>query len=180
MAKKTEYSSKKSLAKKDPSYRSKPAEITSGASSYSQPQTDLRAQMVEEILEQYQVFYRSPYAKLEAIRKGLDSVAIKDFILLTGITQVDLAHVLSLTEPTLRKYIKEGKELNQGISEHMIQLFELFDKGMDTFGSLEQFKNWLPHHNIGIAARPIDLLDTMTGISIVMDELYRIDYGILA
>lgn len=136
--------------------------------------------LAEEIFERYHVHYKSPSAKMVVIRRGIEAVAIKDFIRLTGVTQVDLAHILSLTEPTLRKYINEGKALNQGITEHIIQLFELFDKGMDTFGSLEQFKNWLPHHNIGINARPIDLLDTITGINIVMTELHRIDYGILA
>jgi putative toxin-antitoxin system antitoxin component (TIGR02293 family) len=139
-----------------------------------------QANLAEEIFERYHVHYKSPSAKMVLIRKGIEAVAIKDFIRLTGVTQVDLAHILSLTEPTLRKYINEGKALNQGITEHIIQLFELFDKGMDTFGSLEQFKNWLPHHNIGINARPIDLLDTITGINIVMTELHRIDYGILA
>ena len=149
-----------------------------GVSAYKAAET--QSPMAEEILEHYQVYYKSPFAKLKAIRRGLEADAIKDFLRLTGITQIDLAQVLSLTEPTLRKYIREGKELNQGVSEHILQLFELFDKGMDTFGSLEQFKNWLPHHNIGINARPIDLLDTITGINIVMIELQRIDYGILA
>ena len=153
-------------------------ETIAGVSAYKTSET--QSAMVEEIMEHYQVYYKSPFAKLEAIRRGLEAAAIKDFLRLTGITQIDLAQVLSLTEPTLRKYIREGKELNQGVSEHILQLFELFDKGMDTFGSLEQFKNWLPHHNIGINARPIDLLDTITGISIVMNELQRIDYGILA
>jgi putative toxin-antitoxin system antitoxin component (TIGR02293 family) len=143
-------------------------------SSESMPQT------ASDILKSYYDYYRSPVAKLKAIRRGLESTAIVDLMRVTGATQVDLAHILSLTEPTLRKYIKERRELNTGVSEHIIQLFELFDKGMDTFGSLEEFKNWLPHHNIGINAKPIELLDTITGINMVMNELRRIDYGVLA
>ena len=146
-------------------------------SSDAQP---YQANIPEEIFERYHAHYKSPSAKMVVIRRGIGSVAIKDFIRLTGVKQVDLAHILSLTEPTLRKYINEGKALSQGVTEHIIQLFELFDKGMDTFGTLEEFKNWLPHHNIGINARPIELLDTITGINIVMTELHRIDYGILA
>ena len=133
-----------------------------------------------EIFKYYHTFYESPAAKIGIIRTGLESAAITDFIRLTGLTQVDLALMLSVTEPILRKYIKEGKELSQGLTEHIIQLFELFDKGMDTFGSLQEFKNWLPHHNIGINAKPIELLDTITGINMVINELRRIDYGILA
>ena len=131
-----------------------------------------------EILKPYQRSLRSPSAKLIAIKKGLDSHAISDLIEITGATQMDLAQILNLTEPTLRKHIKAGKELNTGLSEHILQLFQLFDKGMDTFGSLEEFKNWLKHESIALSARPVDVLDTMTGINMVMDELIRIDYGI--
>ena len=99
---------------------------------------------------------------------------------LSGTNQKDIAHLLSLSEPTIRKYIKEGKHLNTGLSEHILELFELYEKGMDTFGSLEEFRNWLPHYNSGIERKPIDLLDTITGIRVVMDELTRIDHGILA
>ena len=159
----------------------KQAELASSPTAYKTSHAEqLQINLAEEIFERYHVHYKSPSAKMIVIRRGIEAVAIKDFIRLTGVTQFDLAHILSLTEPTLRKYINEGKALNQGITEHIIQLFELFDKGMDTFGSLEQFKNWLPHHNIGINARPIDLLDTITGIHIVITELHRIDYGILA
>jgi len=139
-----------------------------------------RTQEALTLIKPYEKLFTSPKAKHDAIKKGLEPKAIRDLITISGITQTDAAHILDLTEPTLRKYIKTGKELNTGLSEHLIQLFELFDKGMDTFGSLEEFKNWLPHHNIGINAIPMDLLDTITGIHIIMNELIRIDYGVTA
>lgn len=133
-----------------------------------------------ELLRPYEAYFKSPTAKLNAIKHGLEAHAINDLIEITGATQMDIAQILDLTEPTLRKHIKAGKELNTGLSEHILQIFELFDKGMDTFGSLQEFKNWLPQHNIGINAKPIELLDTITGINIVMNELQRIDHGIFA
>lgn len=137
-------------------------------------------QQALKIMKPYSGFFTSPKAKLAAIKQGLGPKALQDLIAITGATQTDIAQILDLTEPTLRKYIKTDKELNTGLSEHLIQLFELYDKGMDTFGSLEEFKNWLPHHNLGINAVPMDLLDTFTGINIVMNELIRIDYGVTA
>ena len=133
-----------------------------------------------DILKPYLQYFKSPAAKHKAIKKGLDAQALSTLIELTGATQSDIAHILDLTEPTLRKYIKSGKELNTGLSEHILQLFELFDKGMDTFDSLPEFKNWLKAYNIGIDAKPIELLDTITGINIIISELIRIDYGVLA
>jgi putative toxin-antitoxin system antitoxin component (TIGR02293 family) len=140
------------------------------------PPATLRA---KAILKPYEASFKSPAAKLSAIKNGLEAHAISDLIEITGVTQMDLAKILALTEPTLRKHIKVGKELNTGLSEHILQLFQLFDKGMDTFGSLEEFKSWLVHESIAFSTRPIELLDTITGINMVMDELIRIDYGIM-
>lgn len=135
---------------------------------------------VSDLLVPYEVLFKSPIAKLDAIKKGLQPTAINDLIEITGATQNDVSKWLDITEPTLRKHIQNTKELNLGISEHIIQLFELFDKGLDTFGSLNEFKSWLKHYNTGIDATPFDILDTITGISIVMNELIRIDYGATA
>lgn len=132
------------------------------------------------LLEPYAAYIATPASKLTVIRTGLQSRALKDLLQLTGIAKMDIARILDITEPTLRKHMRAGKALNSGLSEHILLLFELFDKGIDTFGSLDEFKKWLPHHNIGIDAKPIDLLDSMTGIGMVMNELHRIDYGIWA
>jgi putative toxin-antitoxin system antitoxin component (TIGR02293 family) len=131
-----------------------------------------------ELLKPYQASFKSPTAKLVAIKKGLAANAIGDLLEISGATQMDLAQILALTEPTLRKHSRVGKELSTGLSEHILQLFQLFDKGMDTFGSLEEFKIWLRHESIALSAQPLEVLDTITGINIVMDELIRIDNGI--
>lgn len=135
---------------------------------------------VAELLVPYHTYFKSPIAKLDAIKRGLQPAAINDLIEITGATQNDVSKWLDITEPTLRKHIQNTKELNLGISEHIIQLFELFNKGLDTFGALNEFKGWLKHYNVGIDATPFDILDTITGISIVMNELIRIDYGATA
>jgi putative toxin-antitoxin system antitoxin component (TIGR02293 family) len=136
--------------------------------------------MVHDRFEPYGTYFQSPLAKLGAIKHGLKAAAITDLIHVTGATQIDVAKWLDITEPTLRKHIQSTKGLNPGISEHIIQLFELFNKGMDTFGVLDEFKGWLKSYNPGIDAIPFGLLDTITGIGIVMNELIRIDYGVTA
>jgi len=136
--------------------------------------------MVNEYMVPYETYFQSPIAKLGAIKQGLKPGAISDLLHVTGATQIDVAKWLDITEPTLRKHIQSAKGLNPGISEHIIQLFELFNKGMDTFGSLNEFKGWLKSYNPGVDAIPFDMLDTITGIGIVMHELIRIDYGVTA
>ena len=130
-----------------------------------------------DILQPYGKYFKSPLIRWEAIKSGLKTEAITDLLEITGAKQNEVSGWLSITEPTLRKYIQAKKPLNLVLSEHIIQLFELFDKGLDTFGSVAEFKSWLKHFNIGIDAVPSDMLDTITGITIVMHELTRIDYG---
>jgi putative toxin-antitoxin system antitoxin component (TIGR02293 family) len=154
--------------------RGEPAVQSKQVDDYLEPAT----RRAIELLKPYQASFKSPTAKLTAIKKGLAAHAIRDLIEISGATQMDLAQILDLTEPTLRKHSRVGKELNTGLSEHILQLFQLFDKGMDTFGSLEEFKSWLRHESVALSARPVEVLDTITGINIVMDELIRIDYGI--
>lgn len=133
-----------------------------------------------KLLSGYKPLFKTPGKKLETIKKGLQPHAIEDLLQVTGATKASLAHLLSLTEPTLRKYIRAKEDLNVTLSEHVLLLFELFDKGIETLGSLEEFKTWLQRPSVGLNAMPMDLLDTVTGINIVMSELLRIDYGILA
>jgi len=170
------------MSEKKQGQSSRPEYIYEGGKKYKAYDTDTvtRDNYFSDLLVPYTSYFKSPIAKLDAIRKGLQPGAINDLIVVTGATQTDVSRWLDITEPTLRKHIQNTKELNLGISEHIIQLFELFNKGIDTFGSLTEFKHWLKSYNIGIDAVPFDLLDTITGIGIIMNELIRIDYGATA
>jgi len=156
--------------------------VASGTKQYKTYDTDASEfnSYVSDVMVPYTGYFKSPIAKLGAIRQGLQPKAINDLIIVTGATQADVSRWLDITEPTLRKHIQNSRELNLGISEHIIQLFELFNKGLDTFGLLDEFKRWLKSYNIGIDATPFDILDTITGIGLVMNELVRIDYGATA
>ena len=143
-------------------------------------QSEVTISMVEDLLVPYQTYFESPVNRLSVIKGGLASSSLKDLLEISGSTRFDIARKLDLTEPTLRKHLSASKALSTSLSEHVLFLLELYDKGVDTFGSVKEFKNWLPQHNIGIDAKPNDLLDSITGINIVMNELNRIDHGILA
>lgn len=142
--------------------------------------TEEQVSVVEELLVPYQTYFDSPVSRLSVIKGGLSSSSLQDLLEISGSTRFDIARKLDLTEPTLRKHLSASKALSTSLSEHVLFLLELYDKGVDTFGSVDQFKNWLLQHNIGIDAKPNDLLDSITGINIVMNELNRIDHGILA
>ena len=134
----------------------------------------------EEAIASYHALVGNPHAQLKVIRNGLPAKALSDIILLSGSSQADVAIMLRMSEKTLRSYIKEEKKLDMGVSEHLLQLFKLFDKGIEVIGSLDEFKKWLQNSNIGLAVKPFNLLDSLTGIELVQEELIRIEFGALA
>ncbi len=74
---------------------------------------------------------------------------------------------------------KNGEHLARRATEHLIKLAELIARGKEVFESEASFKRWL---NTRIGAfwgkKPIEYVNTLTGIEIVLDELGRIEHGI--
>jgi putative toxin-antitoxin system antitoxin component (TIGR02293 family) len=88
---------------------------------------------------------------------------------------------LHISERTMQRYKKEKKSFDPIYSEKILEVTMLYKFGADVFGSNEKFNTWLETKNIMLGgAKPKDLLDNTFGISLVKDELTRIEYGILA
>jgi len=57
----------------------------------------------------------------------------------------------------------------------------LYKRGVHVFGKEENFYSWMGAKSIALGGvRPKDLLDNSFGISMVYDELGRIEHGIFA
>ncbi len=88
---------------------------------------------------------------------------------------------LHISERTMQRYKKEKKSFDPIYSEKILEVTLLYKFGADVFGSNEKFNAWLETKNIMLGGvKPKDLLDNTFGISLVKDELTRIEYGILA
>ncbi len=88
---------------------------------------------------------------------------------------------LHISERTMQRYKKEKKSFDPIYSEKILEVTLLYKFGADVFGSNEKFNSWLETKNIMLGGvKPKDLLDNTFGISLVKDELTRIEYGILA
>ena len=57
----------------------------------------------------------------------------------------------------------------------------LFKKGNEIFGELEAFRRWImkPAYGLGWEV-PSELMETSGGIELIMEELYRIEFGATA
>ena len=88
---------------------------------------------------------------------------------------------LHLTERTIQRYKKESKTFEPIQSERIIEIAKLQLKGKEIFGSKENFEQWMNSKIVALGGiKPIELLDSSFGIDLLMDELGRIEHGILA
>lgn len=119
---------------------------------------------------------------IDTARKGIPS---GDFF--NGIAKAfgfDMAfwsNFLQLSERSLHRYEKENKIFARDQSEKILELAMLRNYGVEVFGSAANFGKWLELENVALGRmRPIELLDTWSGIGLIKDELTRIEHGVLA
>lgn len=96
-------------------------------------------------------------------------------------TMQDWADYLHISGKTLSRYQKEDKSFDVLQSEKILQIEILYKRGQKVFGSSENFLIWLQSENVALGkTKPQDLLGSVFGISLLMDELTRIEHGVLA
>jgi putative toxin-antitoxin system antitoxin component (TIGR02293 family) len=114
------------------------------------------------------------------IRKGLTRKSLDHFMNTTGLTPDEMAAIMHTSTRTLRRYTPETV-LNPEQSERVVELARLYSRGEVIFGSIDLFKDWM---NTAVLAlgnkKPKEFLDTSIGISILLDELGKIEHGIFA
>ncbi len=97
------------------------------------------------------------------------------------LNQEEWSRILHLSERTLQRYKKDKIDFGPIYSERIIEVQLLFNKGIEVFGNLEKFHNWLNSRSIALGGiNPVSLLDNTFGIMMLKDELTRIEYGVLA
>lgn len=129
----------------------------------------------------YQSLYANPISLLNSSKKGLEAKAALDFINLSGFTQEQFQHTFKTTIKTIQNYTRLDLKLDAALSEKLLKSFALFEKGIELFGSAEAFNNWLHVSAYGLGNQvPVEMMETITGIGLIEEELIRIAYGDLA
>lgn len=89
-----------------------------------------------------------------------------------------LAKILHLTPKTFAKYAEESSTIKKDTQEHILMLTALYKHGVSVFESTENFNTWLKTPNIFFDnQKPIDFLDTISGLRFVDDRLVALEYG---
>lgn len=96
----------------------------------------------------------------------------------TGIQKGILAGLVGVDPRTVDNYRKNDKKFDTLEGELLLKLERLFNYGEDVFEDMHDFILWLQLKSRGLGnKKPIDFLNTSTGVDLVYDELKRIEYG---
>lgn len=129
----------------------------------------------------YQSFYADDISLLARSKKGLSAKAALDFLSLSGFTQDEFQETFKTTVKTIQNHVKGNLTLDASLSEKLLKSFALFDRGTEIFGTAVSFAQWLHTPAYGLGNQlPFDLMDTITGIQLIEEELIRIEFGDLA
>lgn len=129
----------------------------------------------------FESFLSNKLLLISVIQKGLPYSFFDTIQNYTPFDIDDWLIFLDISSKTLGRYKESDKLFKPYQSEKMIELTEVTHLGIDVFGQMDKFKIWLDTPNFSLGKqKPIDLLKDSYGKELVLAELTRINYGILA
>lgn len=138
--------------------------------------------VVEEPMAVYAVADDSSiFTLIEKIKKGISFNAFSKLVKNTPFKISEWAGFLHISERTMQRYQKENKNFDALYTEKIYEVSMLTNYGVEVFGSIDNFNQWLSTSNVALGGIvPKTLLDSTFGIQVLKDELGRIEHGILA
>ena len=122
-----------------------------------------------------------PKSALDYVRianKGIKKQSVTRLAELMDIPMKDIAVLLNISYKTLGRK-KETDTLDSISSSISIEIAETISKGLSVFEDSDKLSRWLQKENRALQGeKPIDLLNTPTGIKMVNKVLGRIEEGI--
>ncbi|MGB0788824.1 MAG: antitoxin Xre/MbcA/ParS toxin-binding domain-containing protein [Marinirhabdus sp.] len=123
-------------------------------------------------------FSHTPIGTIEAVRNGVAHKDYRTVYDLLNFSNKKWAEILGVTEKTVQVILKEEKPLKQKIAEKFISFLLLVKYGIGVFGSQQSFNEWLKYKTYNLDNKaPIDYLDTVQGIAMLKEQIFKIETG---
>jgi putative toxin-antitoxin system antitoxin component (TIGR02293 family) len=117
---------------------------------------------------------------IELSRKGISKKALNHLIKYTSLTLGQMAKLLPITERTIQRYAA-GDCFNTAVSEQILEIAHIVARGEEVFGNKQKFMAWMNYENPALAnKKPFDLLSSRFGTDLIIDELGRIEHGVIS
>jgi putative toxin-antitoxin system antitoxin component (TIGR02293 family) len=122
----------------------------------------------------------SPLDLIEKTRQGLPRRSIDFLSKALDIKPIDLSAHLPVTWRTIQRY-EADKRLSPDLSDHIVQIARVYQRCTEVIKDRQLAVKWLkmPIRGLGNEV-PLDLLDTNTGVQLVLDELGRLEQGVFS
>ena len=138
---------------------------------------------VVRILGGRKVLRRSISTRLDMVAlgsHGISKLALLRLADYLGLSVSEMACLLPVTERSIQRYAP-SKHFNRMVSEHILQIAEVAARGTEVFGDRELFLSWLNHQSPALAhCTPHSLLASRFGAELVLDELGRMEHGVVS
>ncbi len=110
--------------------------------------------------------------------KKIDHKYLSELKKLTNFNDENISELLDITVKTYRSYRKPNTEYKDSMKERILMLSSLFKHGTEVFGTPENFNEWLNSENFFFGRKkPVNMLNTVTGIKFLDDRLTGMEYG---
>ena len=117
---------------------------------------------------------------IELSNRGVTKDALAHLTKFFSFTISQMAALLPVTERTIQRYAAK-KHFSRVVSEQILQIAEVAAKGAEVFEDKDKFLSWMNHPNKALGNRtPLGLLNSRFGAEAVLDELGRIEYGVVS
>jgi putative toxin-antitoxin system antitoxin component (TIGR02293 family) len=123
----------------------------------------------------------SNFTVIRTSREGVERSMVDHVSEMVKLTDNEMAYLLGMTPRNLHR-ISSDKLLGKDASERLLLLKNILIHALDTFEGKEVIvRNWLrtPLSELNDQT-PLQMMDTVTGFSLVDDVLGRLDYGLPA
>jgi len=116
---------------------------------------------------------------ISVIRNGLPARSAKTVSEALHVPIRELSAYLHVSSKTLERRLKDDRALDQDASDRLVELAKVFARTVEVMEDLDRARKWLFEPSLVLGnVSPVSLLDTSTGVEMVMDELGRIEHGI--
>ena len=97
------------------------------------------------------------------------------------LTQKEWSEILHISERTLQRYAKDNSAFNFSVIDRILLIDKVLKKGVGVFGNVIDFITWLKNGPVSIEGElGLHSLASFDGVTKVLNQLGRIEYGILA
>ena len=116
----------------------------------------------------------------ELSKIGIPKKALVSLVKNINTSMRAMSEILHVTERTLQRK-NDLDLLSENISEHVIQIAEVYMRGNQVFNDSDAFEAWMNASSKAFAnKKPKELLSSRYGVHIVLDELGRIEHGVFS